>query len=70
VLDKDFCGGGSWGRGPIQLLCKDPVLVDAAAVKEAVVHHGRAKQKNCDNECGQKQKLSDGEPRWLDCCAG
>ena len=69
ALDGGF-GGGSWANRPIYLLCKDPALVDAASAREAVMHHARAKQINRDNECGQKQKLSDGEPECLNRCAG
>jgi hypothetical protein len=41
---------------------EDPVLVDPAASKEAVMHHALGKQKNGDGQPNQKQKLSNLEP--------
>ena len=62
MLDGCFGGGGSWGSRPMHLLCEDPSLVDAAAAKEAMMRHIRAKQINRNDERGQEQELPDCEP--------
>ena len=65
VLDGCLGRGGSWGSRPMHLLCEDPSRVDAAAAKEAVMHHTHAKQINRGDESSQKQELHDCEPRPL-----
>jgi len=42
-----------------------PRWFHTAAPKEAVVRHACAKQEKQDNECRQKQQLSDYKPRRL-----
>lgn len=58
-----------WAQAAL-LLFEDPVLVDAATLKEAVMRHARAKQINRDDERGQKQKLSHCEPGRISPCIG
>jgi|HubBroStandDraft_1064217.scaffolds.fasta_scaffold00959_5 hypothetical protein len=52
-------------KWPTQLLADGAVPVHPLALKEAVTHHGLAKQKKDDCQEDYKQELSSSERGWL-----